>query len=330
MGFIYTGRAALHSENISRMYEISTRLGVAALSDACAQFLVEQANEGKMTLFQRLDIGLRLGVPKLVQPCMEELIAADASQLKTEDFLTLCEKAMRIFLLSEDLQVDEIALFRALIMWGKSRCPRTSTLGEFLTPFTPLIRYPLMTVAEIEDEVRQYEFVSRELLLDAAIGLSKNQADWDLSNIQFRQRNSVFVYRWRINWHAVRDMEEIWSDKFSFIFAGMEHKWKLRMYPNGKNAPNYISFFLYMDPEDTTATKWRKFVDFDFLLTDFSKRRRTQFFAKEPSCFGPDNPSWGFAKFRERHLVDNPKSSYVKDEYVEFELAMKMHGLEPV
>eukprot|EP00188_Purpureofilum_apyrenoidigerum_P002339 Plantae.Rhodophyta-Purpureofilum_apyrenoidigerum.ctg24437.p1 GENE.Plantae.Rhodophyta-Purpureofilum_apyrenoidigerum.ctg24437~~Plantae.Rhodophyta-Purpureofilum_apyrenoidigerum.ctg24437.p1 ORF type:complete len:466 (-),score=110.47 Plantae.Rhodophyta-Purpureofilum_apyrenoidigerum.ctg24437:133-1530(-) len=328
VAFIYTGHVNLTSRNLLKVYEASTRLSVTSLSDACAEFLVDNARAGSMGLFQRLDVGLRLGEPKVVQTCMEELVAGESLQLEGNDIFFLSEKAMHLFLQMEDLQVEEIALFRALLRWGKTKCPRTIPLGSFLEPYLMLLRYALMNATEIEKEVRIYDFVPREKLLDAALALCKNPSEWDLSQMMLRQRNSIFVYRWRVQWNAVKDEEEVWSEPFSFIFAGIEHRWKILMYPNGKNTPQYISFFLYTDPEDPESKRWRKSADFDFLLTDFTKRKRSQFFAKEPSLFSPETPSWGFTKFRERKLVDNPDSSFLSDGVLEFELALKMHSVD--
>eukprot|EP00190_Bangiopsis_sp_CCMP1999_P007472 CAMPEP_0198726784 /NCGR_PEP_ID=MMETSP1475-20131203/3723_1 /TAXON_ID= ORGANISM="Unidentified sp., Strain CCMP1999" /NCGR_SAMPLE_ID=MMETSP1475 /ASSEMBLY_ACC=CAM_ASM_001111 /LENGTH=460 /DNA_ID=CAMNT_0044488745 /DNA_START=100 /DNA_END=1479 /DNA_ORIENTATION=+ len=326
--FIYTGHANLTPRNLLKVYEASTRLSVASLSDACAGFLVDNAREGGMGIFHRLDVGLRLGEPKVVQSCMEELVAAESTQLDGDEIFFLSEKAMDVFLRSEDLQIEEIALFRALLRWGKNKCSRNVPLGSFLEPYLFLIRYALMSVPEIETEVRIYDFVPREKLLDAALALCKNSSEWDISQMMLRPRNSVFVHRWRVQWDAVKEEEEVWSEPFSFIFAGIQHRWKLLMYPNGKNAPQYISFFLYTDPEDPESRRWRKSADFDFMLTDFTKRKRSQFFAKEPSVFSPETPSWGFTKFRERKLIDRPDSPYVSDGVLEFELAIKMHMVD--
>ncbi|KAJ8907842.1 hypothetical protein NDN08_007946 [Rhodosorus marinus] len=327
--FVYTGSAEVPEQNLFTLYEAANRFGIGSLSDCCAQYLLDQAEQGEMTLFQRLDIGLRIGEPRLVQPCMEELLASESTQLAGDDVLALSEKSLRVLLLSEDLQVEESQLFKVVLRWAKARCPESVPLETFIEPYIPLVRYPLMTAIELEEDVVPYKFVPRELLLEAALALCKNPSDWDISKMQFRQRNAVFVHRWKIDWKSVRDEEEVWSDSFSFFFSGVEHRWKLLMYPNGKSAPKYLSFFLYVDPVDASPTsRFVKVIDFDFSLTDFTKRRRPQFFAKEPSTFSPETSSWGFTKFRERKLLEQPSSPFLKDGFMEFELAMKMHSVE--
>lgn len=136
--FMYTGDVVLDLETVLGLLIAAEMYELVALREMCKAFVLKYAHEVFCD-------------PQIVQ---------------------LPEKILLELIPQDDLQIRELALMEALVMWGESRVANaTKPLGELLAEMMEFVRFPTMSVSDLYGKVRPLvtDGVIREHLLTEAL-----------------------------------------------------------------------------------------------------------------------------------------------------------------
>ncbi|ETM02760.1 hypothetical protein L917_00854 [Phytophthora nicotianae] len=136
--FMYTGDVVLDLESVLGLLISAEMYELIALREMCKGFVLKYAHEVFCD-------------PQIVQ---------------------LPEKILLELIPQDDLQIRELALMEALVMWGESRVANADKpLGELLAEMMEFIRFPTMSVSDLYGKVRPLvnDGVIREHLLTEAL-----------------------------------------------------------------------------------------------------------------------------------------------------------------
>ncbi|POM73694.1 hypothetical protein PHPALM_9441 [Phytophthora palmivora] len=136
--FMYTGDVVLDLESVLGLLIAAEMYELVALREMCKGFVLKYAHEVFCD-------------PQIVQ---------------------LPEKILLELIPQDDLQIRELALMEALVMWGESRVANADKpLGDLLTELMEFVRFPTMSVSDLYGKVRPLvnDNVIREHLLTEAL-----------------------------------------------------------------------------------------------------------------------------------------------------------------
>jgi len=165
---IYSDKVDIDSNNIQDCIQLAKKYQIEKLQVVCAEFMeadvsienVCELYELAPSLLDDKDFGLNF-----IEENTEQV-------LETEGFLKLSAPRLINLLESNELSVDEFALWKAVLKWGAAECKRqgkegtTDQVKEVLTRITPLIRFPIMQLEDIAGQIAPSGFVSQEGLLE--------------------------------------------------------------------------------------------------------------------------------------------------------------------
>eukprot|EP00644_Phytophthora_capsici_P007209 jgi/Phyca11/546745/estExt2_Genewise1Plus.C_PHYCAscaffold_220320 len=136
--FIYTGDVVLDLESVLGLLIAAEMYELTALGEMCKGFVLKYAHEVFCD-------------PQIVQ---------------------LPEKILLELVPQDELQIRELALMEALVMWGESRVANSDKLlGDLLAEMMEFVRFPTMSVRDLYGKVRPLvnDGVIREHLLTEAL-----------------------------------------------------------------------------------------------------------------------------------------------------------------
>ncbi|RLN79764.1 hypothetical protein BBJ28_00010715 [Nothophytophthora sp. Chile5] len=136
--FMYTGEVVLNLENVLGLLIAAEMYELVALREMCKGFALKHAHEVFCD-------------PQIVQ---------------------LPEKLLLELIPQDELQIRELALMEALVMWGESRVANADKpLGDLLADMMEHVRFPTMSVSDLYGKVRPlvHDGVIREHLLTEAL-----------------------------------------------------------------------------------------------------------------------------------------------------------------
>ncbi|KAI9905157.1 hypothetical protein PsorP6_013772 [Peronosclerospora sorghi] len=168
--FMYTGDVVLDLENVLGLLIAAEMYELVALREMCKEFVLKHAHEVFCD-------------PQLVQ---------------------LPEKILLELIPQDELQIRELALMEALVMWGESRVATADKpLGSLLAEMMEYVRFPTMSVSDLYGKVRPLvnDGIIREHLLTEALfnhlkwgsqsGLSAKRAKPRVLTASLRKRKRV-------------------------------------------------------------------------------------------------------------------------------------------
>ncbi|KAE9339038.1 hypothetical protein PR003_g11227 [Phytophthora rubi] len=136
--FMYTGDVVLDLESVLGLLIAAEMFELVALREICKGFVLKYAHEVFCD-------------PQIVQ---------------------LPEKILLELIPQDELQIRELALMEALVMWGESRVANADkSLGDLLAEMMEFVRFPTMSVSDLYGKVRPLvdDGVIREHLLTEAL-----------------------------------------------------------------------------------------------------------------------------------------------------------------
>ncbi|KAG6615322.1 uncharacterized protein IUM83_15310 [Phytophthora cinnamomi] len=136
--FVYTGDVVLELESVLGLLIAAEMYELEALREMCKGFVLQHAHEVFCD-------------PQVVQ---------------------LPEKILLELIPQDELQIRELALMEALVMWGESRVANADKpLGDLLADMMEFVRFPTMSVSDLYGKVRPLvnDGVIREHLLTEAL-----------------------------------------------------------------------------------------------------------------------------------------------------------------
>ncbi|RLN94596.1 hypothetical protein BBJ28_00006752 [Nothophytophthora sp. Chile5] len=136
--FMYTGEVVLNLENVLGLLIAAEMYELVALREMCKGFALKHAHEVFCD-------------PQIIQ---------------------LPEKLLLELIPQDELQIRELALMEALVMWGESRVANADKpLGDLLADMMEHVRFPTMSVSDLYGKVRPlvHDGVIREHLLTEAL-----------------------------------------------------------------------------------------------------------------------------------------------------------------
>jgi hypothetical protein len=136
--FMYTGDVVLDLESVLGLLIAAEMYELVALREMCKGFVLKYAHEVFCD-------------PQIVQ---------------------LPEKILLELIPQDELQIRELALMEALVMWGESRVANADKpLGDLLAEMMEFVRFPTMSVSDLYGKVRPLvnDGVIREHLLTEAL-----------------------------------------------------------------------------------------------------------------------------------------------------------------
>ncbi|EGZ20782.1 hypothetical protein PHYSODRAFT_493300 [Phytophthora sojae] len=136
--FMYTGHVVLDLESVLGLLIAAEMYELVALREMCKGFVLKYAHEVFCD-------------PQIVQ---------------------LPEKILLELIPQDELQIRELALMEALVMWGESRVANADKpLGDLLAEMMEFVRFPTMSVSDLYGKVRPLvnDGVIREHLLTEAL-----------------------------------------------------------------------------------------------------------------------------------------------------------------
>ncbi|XP_071078772.1 BTB/POZ domain-containing protein 9-like [Haliotis cracherodii] len=160
--YMYTGRMNLieiKEENLLDILGLAHRFGFVELEGAISDYLKAILNSRNVCFIY--DLANMYNLASLCQVCKEYIDRNASDILHSEPFLTLSQSSVKQLICTDSFCAPEIDIFKAIKSWADQN------QGQDPTPILDSVRFSLMTMQELLNDVRPTGLVSADAILDA-------------------------------------------------------------------------------------------------------------------------------------------------------------------
>eukprot|EP01119_Soliformovum_irregulare_P019157 TRINITY_DN6012_c0_g1_i4.p1 TRINITY_DN6012_c0_g1~~TRINITY_DN6012_c0_g1_i4.p1 ORF type:complete len:418 (-),score=78.35 TRINITY_DN6012_c0_g1_i4:307-1560(-) len=165
--FLYTGCLSFAESSVMELFAAANQYRIEALLMRCGMYLSDLNNEKNVCAL--LEMAHTYGESQLYAKCFHYIEQHTGSVVEDGSFLSLPEELVIKILQSDELQIDEASLFKALVAWGEHHrgLQQTDDLAHVLRNVMEHVRFPCMTPEDIVRVVKPLGIVSMEVLFEA-------------------------------------------------------------------------------------------------------------------------------------------------------------------
>jgi len=167
--FVYTAKIDLSPETAMGTLYAAKKYGVPGLRQACLKYLKNSLTiRNASMMFAQAQLFDERGLEK---HCLEVIERNSKEILNSPGFREIPAESLKTIIGSDKLRVREIFIFRACIRWAESECKRQRLEIDFenkrqvLKDIIPLLRFPLISLEEIAEEVVESGILKKKELV---------------------------------------------------------------------------------------------------------------------------------------------------------------------
>eukprot|EP01080_Neovahlkampfia_damariscottae_P001981 gene1981-1489_t len=191
--YLYTGNILITKEIVMQLLPVADQYNVDNLRRGCFEFLVKNINKDSVIqmLLEAQDGKYRFNCDELISKCLKFIEKNTSDVIKTPQFFLFEERTVLEMVQSNNLNVEEIDLFKAIIRWGNYRrrdlnC--TTPLTEIVQNLVPYIRYPLMSGPDLVNVVKPCKVAPEDLYI-AALEFVNAPEHITPNGLQYKERS---------------------------------------------------------------------------------------------------------------------------------------------
>lgn len=252
--YLYSGKALITDDNVNNLLNLCDKFKITKLRAACFDFIITSLDEDSVAevLDKAKKKEYEFDTTELISKCIEVITKKSEGFFQGDQFLEFDKNIVETLVKSDNICVDEIELFKAVIKWGKKRCKdqeNFSDLKDVLQNIIPNIRYPLLSPEELINIVKPTKLCPPDLYLQALTYYScpedfKDKIDKDP---QFKDRGQVLTgskllnskqsmillkwiqttrhkgKHWKLCYRASRDVSILFMIEYLFCRDGHHH-----------------------------------------------------------------------------------------------------------
>jgi len=165
--YMYSGRLSVRPEHAVELLWVSLHYEMEALARVYTSFLEQYLSIETVNIL--LNAALQFNLEHLVERCEAFVLRHGSQTFAHQSFEVLPEEEVCRLLDEDDLQIQEIDAFLAVIRWGKARHGdklSPSTVKERLSSVMQHIRFPMIEGKDLAETVESTEMVEQWLLLE--------------------------------------------------------------------------------------------------------------------------------------------------------------------
>jgi len=213
MQYIYTGAVSVTAETVVPLLASADQYQLLQLKSKCFNYMEKFLT--KNTVCTLLQTAMMYGNHDFASKCKMFISCHTRDVINSDDFLTLSQQSLREMLMTDQLDVEELELYKALLRWGEKNLEKnnnSTSLKETLLPLIPFIRFPLILPDDLMNIVKPSGVVPLEVYVQA-IEYHLCPDNVDTSGTMFKPRVPAPVFTWQGN-----------SKEFQFTEGGLNAK----------------------------------------------------------------------------------------------------------
>jgi len=190
--YLYTGYCLLKKDYMMELLEVSHQLELDELHNDVSDYVLKSlTKETVVDLLMdvkasKYKVNTKVFIGKIIHFVEEN----DIDLFQDKNFMKFDEEILMSLLTSSRITGDEIEIFNAIVKWGKAN-KGVKSLKDVLAPLLVHIRFPLMNINDLMDNVKPNDFVPLEYYL---LGLEYNivsDGPFDSTDVRFKQRGTL-------------------------------------------------------------------------------------------------------------------------------------------
>ena len=172
--YIYTEQCNLTGDNVMHIMHVSKKYDLPLLTQACVDFMDKGLDV--TNAFTILEHSLFFEEKDLSKKCMHIIEKHTQDVFNSMTFEDISQEKLSYVLDSEDINMEEIDIFKKCCQWAEKTNKKKST-REVLGKTLYKIRFPVMTLAEFTKSVRPTNVLTMEEQLSIYTYLSVPEDD---------------------------------------------------------------------------------------------------------------------------------------------------------
>lgn len=252
---LYSDKSMISSSELVDLIYVAKKFQLRQLNKLCQDFLRSGINiENVCTLYTKAQ------KVEEVKNVAYSFIEDEAKGVfKSEGFMKLNKECIKQILCSDQLNIDEIELFSACMLWCKAECKRREleeTIDNkkyILSDILPLIRFPVMKLEDIAKTINPSKILPKEQVLQLFTYLGTEEKKRSELKVDFSTQKREAVLKW--GFHEINKSERIKIEKLrvcsnlssSFAYcmgdkpmATGKHCWQVDRYSFEDGTPSFL------------------------------------------------------------------------------------------
>eukprot|EP01080_Neovahlkampfia_damariscottae_P002417 gene2417-2881_t len=205
--YLYTGVFVFEDSNYMQMLVLANDFQVEPLKLSGFEYIIKRKcnakNVCKLLMDSKKGVFSKLDPDDLIKRCMVFIQENTEEVFKSPDFIHLDHEFILSMIKSDDLDIDEIDIFRAALTWGKhqKKTRKDEPMEKILEKILPQIRFVNMDGADLVHYVRPSKLIDSKLYL-RILEAQTAPEDFDLEPLPEMKQRGGSKFKWDIKFPA--------------------------------------------------------------------------------------------------------------------------------
>ena len=209
---IYDEPVCIKENNVEQLLYAAEKYDLDMLKNKCVAFLLDNYENSGFAL-SALELAQRYGLGELLGKCMEFISGNARTYLESEGFLNVSSDLVALVVGSDNVCIDEIDLYNAVVNWAEQECVRQklcvcgSHVREILGPMLYCIRFPLINGEIFCEQIKTRNILNQNEIVEILeYYVTQNQSECGMFSSKLRRsftgvgRNTIDVNgEWLMN-----------------------------------------------------------------------------------------------------------------------------------
>lgn len=202
LNYIYTDSITLTNENVTSILYCARKYCVDKLTLRCEIFMENRIDAENV--FGIMEEAHTYGLAALTEKCLKYLVQNIEEALASESFSLICKHCIGSILRMDSLNIGEEKLFEHVMVWAGAECSRKKLLvtdknkRDVLGENIKLIRFPVMADSYFKDKVASGMLLDADEVINVFLyNFSKNDGSFRQSIFEVASRCYRRVLRFR-------------------------------------------------------------------------------------------------------------------------------------
>lgn len=202
LNYIYTDSITLTNENVTSILYCARKYCVDKLTLRCEIFMEKRIDAENV--FGIMEEAHTYGLAALTEKCLKYLVQNIEEALASESFSLICKHCIGSILRMDSLNIGEEKLFEHVMVWAGAECSRKKLLvtdknkRDVLGENIKLIRFPVMADSYFKDKVASGMLLDADEVINVFLyNFSKNDGSFRQSIFEVASRCYRRVLRFR-------------------------------------------------------------------------------------------------------------------------------------
>jgi len=190
--YLYTGYCQVKQDYMMELLEVSNQLELDDLHNDVTDYVLKSLTKETVVdlLMDVKSCKYKVNTKAFIGKIIHFVEENDIDLFQNKNFMKFDEEILMSLLKSSKITGDEVEIFNAIVKWGKAN-KGVKSLKDVLAPLLVHIRFPLMNINDLMDNVKPNDFVPLEYYL---LGLEYNivpDGPFDSTDVRFKQRSTL-------------------------------------------------------------------------------------------------------------------------------------------